>query len=188
MFTSLDDAAANDLLRFSRAVSGQLAASLNGMDNVHAFTDRTKDGVVSVEPRRSDGGQEKLGPAGVSASVGHGKNAWLVVLEGKSRSFTGDLPARAAGASTSGHWVFGMRTAALNHEVFNHTMEVEPVVVPHFHEFDEIGDRIGCTAVKEVDGDVACAGFHENLHGRTTERHLKRICLPCGKAHVHNGL
>jgi hypothetical protein len=40
--------------------------------------------------------------------------------------------------------------------------------------------------VKEVDGDVACAGFHENLHGRTTKRHFNRICLPCTDAHLDN--
>ena len=70
-----------------------------------------------------------------------------------------------------------MRAAALNHEVFNDAVEVETVVVTHFDELDEIGHRVGSTAVEEVDGDVACAGFHENLHGHTTERHLKRICM-----------
>ena len=65
-------------------------------------------------------------------------------------------------------------------------MEVETVVVALVDEFDEVGDRIGGTSVKKVDGDVACAGFHENLHGTTTVRHFKRICLCWGEAHVHN--
>lgn len=77
-----------------------------------------------------------------------------------------------------------MGAAALNHEVLNHAMEVKTVVMPHFDEFDEVGHRVRCTAVKEIDGDVACAGFHENLHGQTTERHFKRICLFCNKPQV----
>jgi len=31
--------------------------------------------------------------------------------------------------------------------------------------------------VKEVDGDVACAGFHEYLHASTNERRFMRICF-----------
>jgi len=61
---------------------------------------------------------------------------------------------------------------------------VESVVVSRIHQLDEIGDGVGGTAVEEVDGDVACAGFHENLHTTTTERHLKRICLVCTKPQV----
>ena len=88
----------------------------------------------------------------------------LVVLQGKGGGFAGNLPAGATGASSAGHGVFRVRAAALNHEVLDHTMEVKSVVVAHLDQFDEIGDGVGGTAVEEVDGDVACAGFHENLH------------------------
>ena len=108
------------------------------------------------------------------------------MLEGKGRGFARDLPAWAAGSSTARHRVLGVRAATLNHEILNHTVEVKTVVVAHFHQFDEVGHRVWCTSVKEVDGDVSGAGFHEDLHDVTTERHFKRICLSCGEAHVHN--
>ena len=178
MFTSLDDAAADDLLGLCRAVSWEFTAALDGLDDIHAFADSAKHGMVAVEPWRGHGRQEKLGAAGVATSVRHREHAGLVVLEGEGRRFTGDLPAWASGTGSARHRVLGMRAAALNHEVFNDAVEMEAVVVAHVDEFDEIGDGVGSTAVEEVDGDVACAGFHENLHDHTTERHLKRICMP----------
>ena len=65
-------------------------------------------------------------------------------------------------------------------------MEVETVVVSHLDEFNEIGDGFGGAAVKEFDGYVACGGLHENVHGSTTNRHFKRICLSCSKPHLDN--
>ena len=176
-FTSLNDGAANDLLRFCRAVAGEFSAALDGMDDVHAFTHRSKDGVVAVEPGCGHRGQEELGAAGVATGVGHGEYTGFVVLESESGRFAGDLPARAAGTRTTGHGVFRMRAAALNHEILDDSVKVETVVVTHVHEFDEIGHGVGGTAVEEVNGDVAGAGFHENLHGVTIKRHFKRICL-----------
>lgn len=79
-----------------------------------------------------------------------------------------------------------MGASTLNHEIFNHTVKVQSVVVSHGYEFDEIGHRIGGTTVKEVDGDVACACFHKDLHGGTTERHFKRICFGWHHAHLDN--
>ena len=186
MSTSLDDAAANDLLRFSGSVARELSAALNRVNDVHAFTHGAKNSVVAVEPRGGHGREEELGPTGVAAGVGHGEHTGLVVLEGEGRGLAGDLPAWTAGTGSTGHWVLGVGAAALNHEVLNDAMEVESVVVPRIHQLDEVGDGVGSTAVKEVDGDVACAGFHENLHATTTERHLKRICLVCTNAQVDN--
>ncbi len=37
--------------------------------------------LVTIEPRARDGGQEELRAVGVRASVGHGQQTWLVVLE-----------------------------------------------------------------------------------------------------------
>ena len=120
--TSLNDGAADDLLGFSRAISGQLSASLDGMNDVHAFADCAEDGVITVEPGCSDGGQEKLRPTRVSSGIGHGKDAGLVVLEGEGRSFAGNLPARSTGTGSPRHGVLGMRAAALDHEIFNDTV------------------------------------------------------------------
>lgn len=185
-WTSFHDGAADDLLGLSGAVAGQFLAAFNRLNNVHAFAYRSEDRMVPVEPWCGDGGEEKLRATGVSASVGHGENTRLVVLQGEGRWFARDLPTWSAGTCSSRHWVLGMRAATLNHEILNHTVEMEPVVVAHFDKFNEIGDGVGGTAVKEVDGDVACAGFHENLHVPTTKRHLKRICLRCEEPHLDN--
>ena len=72
----------------------------------------------------------------------------------------------------------------MNHEVLNDAVEMKPIVVAVLDQLHEVGDGVGGTAVKKVDGDVACAGFHENLHAMTTDRHLKRICLICTEAQV----
>ena len=162
--TSLDDGAADDLLRFSGAVAGEFSTSLDGVNDVHAFGHGAKDGVVAVEPGGWHRREEELRATGVPAGVGHGEHTRLVVLQGKGGGFAGNLPAGATGAGSASHGVLGVRTAALNHEVLDHTMEVKSVVVAHLDQFDEIGDGVGGTAVEEVDGDVACAGFHENLH------------------------
>ena len=41
----------------------------------------TEDDVSTVEPRGDDGGDEELGAVGVLASVGHGEDTGLGVLE-----------------------------------------------------------------------------------------------------------
>jgi len=56
-------------------------------------------------------------------------------------------------------------------------VKVEAIVVPHVDEFHEVGHSIGGAAVKEVNRNVSCTGFHENLHGRATRRGLKRLWL-----------
>ena len=104
-FTSLDDGAANDLLRLCRAVAGQFLAALNGVNDIHAFAHRPKDGVVAVEPGRGHRGQEELGASSVASSIGHGENSRLVVLEAKSGWLTRDLPSRSTCSSSSRHWI-----------------------------------------------------------------------------------
>jgi hypothetical protein len=54
------------------------------------------------------------------------------MLQAEGRWLARDVPARAACTSSARHWILGMRAAALNHEVFNHTVEVEAIVVAHF--------------------------------------------------------
>jgi hypothetical protein len=49
-----------------------------------------------------------------------------------------------------------MRATALNHEVFNHSMEVEPVIVSFADKLDEICHSVRGASVKEFDGDVSC--------------------------------
>ena len=49
-----------------------------------------------------------------------------------------------------------MWATALNHEIFNDSMEVKSVVESVLDEFDEIGHSIRGASVKEFDGDVSC--------------------------------
>ena len=76
------------------------------MNDVHAFADRAEHGVVAVEPRRGHRREEKLGAAGVAASVGHRENTGFVVLEGERRWFARDLPTGPAGTGSPRHRVF----------------------------------------------------------------------------------
>ena len=110
--TSLNDGAADDLLGLCWSVSGEFTAAFDGVDDVHAFADSTKDGVVAVEPGRGHGGQEELGATGVAARVGHREHAGLVVLESESRWLAGgfaSLGLRYRLCETSGPWNEGSR-------------------------------------------------------------------------------
>lgn len=173
--TSLEDAYFDDFLRGCWAVAWQFLTAFNGFDNIHAFGNFAKHGVVSVEPRSGYRGEEELGAACVFASVSHREDAWLVVLQTKRRCFAWDLPAWSTSARSSGHWVFGMWAAALNHEVFNYTVEVKAVVVAHLDQTHEISNRIGGASVVEFDGDVSCAGFHKGVHDSTRARGVMSI-------------
>ena len=65
----------------SRASASSLGANLlDGLNDVHTISDLSKDGVLSVEPRARDGGDEELGAVGVGSSVGHGEESLDVVL------------------------------------------------------------------------------------------------------------
>ena len=75
------------------------------MNDVHALTNRSEDGVVAVEPWSGNGGEEKLRTTGVSSSVGHGENTRFVVLEGERRWLARNLPPWSTGARSAGHGV-----------------------------------------------------------------------------------
>ena len=73
-----------------------------------------------------------------------------------------------------------MRAATLNHEVFNHTVEVEAIVVAHFDQFDEVRHRVRGTSVVKFDCDVSSAGLHEGVHASPTRRGVKSIRFHTG--------
>jgi len=74
----------------------------------------------------------------------------------------------------------------LKHESLDDSMEVEAVVVALLNQIKEIACRDRHGIGKEFDGDVACGGLHENVHGLTTYRHFKRICMSWNKPHLDN--
>ena len=68
-----------------------------------------------------------------------------------------------------------MGAAALNHEVFNNTMEVQAVVVAHVDQFDKVRHGVGGAAMIKFDCDVSCAGLHECVHATPRWRGVKSI-------------
>ena len=54
-------------------------ALLDRVDHVHTFDDLAEDGVLAIEPRRSDVGDEELAAVGVRAGVGHRQDAGPIV-------------------------------------------------------------------------------------------------------------
>lgn len=56
------------------------ATSFHSLNNFESLGDLAEDGVLSIEVRSVHEGDEELGAVGVLASVGHGEEAWGVVL------------------------------------------------------------------------------------------------------------
>eukprot|EP00601_Ochromonadales_sp_CCMP2298_P005123 CAMPEP_0173177890 /NCGR_PEP_ID=MMETSP1141-20130122/5231_1 /TAXON_ID=483371 /ORGANISM="non described non described, Strain CCMP2298" /LENGTH=183 /DNA_ID=CAMNT_0014100319 /DNA_START=137 /DNA_END=687 /DNA_ORIENTATION=+ len=138
-------------------------------DDVHAGGDLAEHGVLGgggfveeVEEAVVLGVDEELGPTGVGlAGVGHGEGADLVgqlgavglseLVRDVAPSVAGDLAlARAvvrgaaggaAGASALGVGVSGVGAAELVHEVRNHAVEVQAVVVALVGQGDEVVGR-----------------------------------------------
>ena len=67
--------------------------------------------------------------------------------------FVLELVAWAAGARTLG-------TAALDHEVFDHTMERQPIIKAFAGELLEVGDRLWGLVVEQFDADHTFIGGH----------------------------
>jgi len=59
------------------------ALLLHRLDDLLALSDLAEDGVLSVEPRGLDGGDEELAAVGVGTRVGHGEEVGLGVLQGE---------------------------------------------------------------------------------------------------------
>jgi len=51
------------------------------LDNFHAFNNWTENNMLSIQPRRFGGTQEKLRTVGVGTSIGHGEDSWAGMLQ-----------------------------------------------------------------------------------------------------------
>src|ERR687897_78930 len=94
--------------------------ALDGVDGAHAGGHAPKDRVLAVEPGRGVGrDDEELAAVRVRAGIGHRKRAAddLVLVD-----LVLELVARTAGPGAE-------RAAALDHEVLDHTVEDQAVVV-----------------------------------------------------------
>lgn len=123
----------------------------DGVDNVLPLGDLTENGVLAVQPGSRHMGDEKLAAIGRGTTVRHREDARLVVLEtGFHLVFKGVARAACPGAG---------RVAALDHEIRNHAMEGDAVVIPALGEIEVVGNGDRSLRGKECAFDVSLAGF-----------------------------
>ena len=136
---------------------GHHVALLDRVDDVLACGDFAKHGMLSIEPRAWNVGDEELRAVGVRAGIGHRENARAGVLQ-RGMEFIGKLVAWAAGAGA----VWASR---LNHEVRNNAMELQSVVKAFFGEVFKVLDGLGGLVRKQLALDGAAAGLNRcNFH------------------------
>jgi len=153
-----------------------LVAFADLVDHLKARDDLTEHRVFAVEVRLWAVADEELGSAGIRGrSLGHGQRTSQVhltlsgkfILDGKSWS------ARAV----------AQRTTTLNHEIVDHAVKDQPVVVGTLHllpalgigkflgslgQFDKVGHRAWRIVLEEFNDDLTRARFDMCfLHGHT---------------------
>jgi len=117
---------------FSGAVDDDLideVTAFDGVDDVLPFACFSEDGVLSVKVWSWAVSDEKLGAVGVWTSVGHGKDAGLVMT---TVSFALALELVAGVSGSGAEWA-----AALDHEVWDHTVEGKAIVESTRSEMEE---------------------------------------------------
>ncbi len=119
--------------------------------------DFAKDGVFVIQPGSGHMGDEKLTAIGGGAAIGHREKAGFVVFE-RGNELVAEIIAGAARSGAGG-------IAALNHEILDHPVEGNPVVVSALCQIEEVGGRHGSLIGKEGGGDVALVGFDDNADG-----------------------
>jgi hypothetical protein len=127
-----------------------------GLDLVHDFNTLghlAEASVLTVKVRGAFAAvtHKELRSARVLARVSHGKDAAIVALVATG-GFTLDGPARSAGAGALG-------AATLNHEIWEHTVEGEPVIEAALGELAEVCDGEWGVGVEELDGHIALGGL-----------------------------
>merc|ERR1711879_467995 len=134
-------------------LAGLGADALDGLDDVLTLDDFAEDDVLAIEPWAWDGGDEELGSVGVLASVGHGEEVWLGVLE--LEVLIGKLLA-VDGLSTS--TVVVSEVTSLEHELRDNTVEGRvgvAVAVLASAELSEVPGSLGDNAVLELEDNAA---------------------------------
>ncbi|CAD75263.1 conserved hypothetical protein [Rhodopirellula baltica SH 1] len=148
---------------FGDANSLHRVALLDRINDVLAFDDFAKHAVSIVEVRLSFMSDEKLRPIGVGTGVGHRQNAGTIMLElGMELIFklvTGSTTPAAFGAT------------ALDHEVGDHAVENQSVVVLLLAERFEVLNGLRSFVVKQFDANRSAIGikggnFHRSLSSK----------------------
>jgi len=154
----LGDVCTEDLLLLDRAVAGSLFHGFELLHGIHAGDDFTKDRVAHVQPRSRDGGDEKLAAVGTGAGVGHGEQTFLV--EG---DFTTALVFKGLSPDGFTSSTGASRVAALDHELFDDSMEDDAVVVAVLYVGAEVLAGLRCDVVEELQFDRALSGFEDDV-------------------------
>ena len=151
------------LLRGEQLVGGienfdalDLVALRDRVHHVLALGHFAEDRVLAIEPRTGHVRDEKLAAVRAGAGVGHRENAGLRVLE-RLVDLVGEIVAGAAAAGAR-------RVAALDHEVRDHAVKLDAVVIPALGEVQEIGG--GHRHLRGEDGafDIAAGGVEEDAN------------------------
>ena len=111
-------------------------AHADRVDHILALRGDTKDRVASIQVRSGHMGDEKLAAVCSRTRICHGEDAGLVVHE---TGFDLVLEAVAWASTASAGWV-----AALDHELGNHAMEGDAIVVAAFGEVQEVRHGYRC--------------------------------------------
>lgn len=113
--------------------------SLDLIDCLHPLDDVSEDTMLPIEERcilsRHD---EELRAIGIATSICHRDDSTLVCERTIELILEGTEPERLAPSACPS------RITSLDHEVSDHTMEYNPIIVSLLRETDEILDRLGC--------------------------------------------
>lgn len=122
----------------------------DGVDDIHAVGDFTKNRVAVIEVWGGSHGDEELGSVGVCARIGHRDDAGFVVFE-FGMEFVLELVTRSAATGFSG-------VAALDHEVIDDAVEGDAIVVAALGEVEKIGGGNGGFAGEDGGIDLSFGG------------------------------
>lgn len=135
-------------------------AHADRVDHILALRGESKDRVASVQVRSGHMGNEKLAAVCSWTRVRHGEDARLVVLQA-GFELVFKTVARPPTASSGG-------IAALNHELGNHAVERDAVIVSAIGQVEEVGHGHGCCRRLKGGLDRAFISFNDDadvLHG-----------------------
>ena len=144
---------------FGAAVDGDVldgVAAFDLVDDVLAFGSLAEDSVLAVEVRSRKVGDEELRAVGIRSRICHREDARLVVATVRL-ALTLELVAWAT--SSSAGWA-----TALDHEVRNDAVKLEPVVVAAGSEVKERSYGDGSIIRKGRDVDVAFACVNRDFN------------------------
>ena len=143
---------------FDWLVAGAFFHAFECIDDIHAVDHFTEDGVAHVEPRSRDGSDEELATVGAWSGIRHRQDTWAIKgVRADAFIFKVLTPDRLP-AHASASWV-----AALDHELFNDTVEDDAIVIAVFRVCAEVLARFRCDVVEQLAFDAALCGFDDEI-------------------------